>query len=211
MVFNSFGFIFLFFPAFLVLYRRAPRRWARALLCAGSLVFFGIGVKGAPWQLGLLCGLTAFGMLGCTAFRRPSLRRRGLLALWIAITAAPLACVQLSGLVRPDAPTLPLGLSFYPFQLIAFLVYAWKGGEISAADVAAGTLMFPKLISGPLAEPKALLGEIAAPKRSRRRLDEGLEAFILGLACKVVVADHLGHVDMAFTRTRYSKAGREAV
>ena len=191
MVFNSFGFIFLFFPAFLVLYRRAPRRWARALLCAGSLVFFGIGVKGAPWQLGLLCGLTAFGMLGCAAFRRPSLRRRGLLALWIAITAAPLACVKLSGLVRPDAPTLPLGLSFYTFQLIAFLVYAYRSGGIAALDVAAGTLMFPKLISGPLAEPKALLGEIAAPKRSRRRLDEGLEAFILGLACKVVVADHL--------------------
>lgn len=194
MVFNSFGFIFLFFPPFLILYRRAPRRFCQALLCAGSLVFFGIGVKDAPWQLLLLLGLTGFGLLGCAAFRRPSLRKRGVLALFVAVTAAPLAWVKLAGLLRPDAPALPLGLSFYTFQLIAFLVYAYQGGETTALGVAVGTLMFPKLISGPLAEPEAILREAAAPRRNRRRLDEGLEAFLLGLACKVVVADHLAGV-----------------
>ena len=194
MVFNSFGFIFLFFPVFLILYRRAPRRWCQALLCAGSLIFYAIGVRAAPWQLIMLAVMTAFGALGCAAFRRPSLRKRGLFALWIAMTAAPLAFVKLSGLVRADAPMLPLGLSFYTFQLIAFLTHAYRGGETTALGVAAGTLMFPKLISGPLADPEALLPEIAAPRRSRSRLDAGLEAFILGLACKVVVADHLAGV-----------------
>jgi len=194
MVFNSFGFIFLFFPIFLILYRRAPRRWCQALLCVGSLVFFGIGVRAAPWQLALLAAMTAFGALGCAAFRRPSLRKRGLFILWVAITAAPLAYVKLAGLVRPDAPSLPLGLSFYTFQLIAFLTYAYKGGETTVLGVATGTLMFPKLISGPLADPEDILCEAAAPRRSRGRLDAGLEAFILGLACKVVIADHLAGV-----------------
>ena len=194
MVFNSFGFIFLFFPVFLILYRRAPRRWSQALLCAGSLVFFGIGVRAALWQLLLLAGMTAFGALGCLAFRRPSLRRKDLFTLWVAVTAAPLAWVKLAGLVRPESPPLPLGLSFYTFQLIAFLTYAYRGGEATALDVAAGTLMFPKLISGPLADPAELLRETAAPRRNHSRLDAGLEAFILGLACKVVVADHLAGV-----------------
>ena len=194
MLFNSFGFIFLFFPIFLVIYRRAPRRWAQPLLCAGSLVFFAIGARAALWQLLLLAGMTAFGALGCTAFRRPALRKRGLFALWVAVTAAPLAWVKLAGLVRPDAPALPLGLSFYTFQLIALLTYAYRGGETTALGVATGTLMFPKLISGPLADPEALLREVAAPRRNRGRLDDGLEAFILGLACKVVVADHLAGV-----------------
>ena len=194
MAFNSFGFIFLFFPIFLIAYRRAPRGWCRALLCAGSLAFFAIGVWSAPWQLLLLAGMTAFGALGCAAFRRPSLRRGWLLALWIAVTAVPLAWVKLAGLVRSEAPTLPLGLSFYTFQLIAFLTYAYRGGETTALGVAAGTLMFPKLISGPLAEPGDILRQLEAPRRSRGRLDEGLEAFILGLACKVIVADHLAGV-----------------
>ena len=194
MIFNSFSFIFLFFPIFLIIYRRAPRHWSQALLCLGSLAFFAIGVRDASWQLLPLLGLTAFGALGCAAFRLPALRKRGLLALWVAITAAPLAWVKLAGLIRADAPALPLGLSFYTFQLIAFLTYAFRGGETTLLGVTAGTLMFPKLISGPLADPGAILREAAAPRRSRRRLDEGLEAFILGLACKVVVADHLAGV-----------------
>ena len=194
MLFNSFGFIFLFFPIFLVIYRRAPRRWAQPLLCAGSLVFFAIGARAALWQLLLLAGMTAFGALGCAAFRRPVLRKRGLFALWVAVTAAPLAWVKLAGLIQSDAPALPLGLSFYTFQLIALLTYAYRGGETTALGVATGTLMFPKLISGPLADPDALLREVAAPRRNRGRLDDGLEAFILGLACKVVVADHLAGV-----------------
>ena len=194
MLFNSFGFIFLFFPIFLVIYRRAPRRFCQPLLCAGSLVFFAIGARAALWQLLLLAGMTAFGALGCAAFRRPALRKRGLFALWVALTAAPLAWVKLAGLIQSDAPALPLGLSFYTFQLIALLTYAYRGGETTALGVATGTLMFPKLISGPLADPEALLREVAAPRRNRSRLDDGLEAFILGLACKVVVADHLAGV-----------------
>lgn len=194
MLFNSFGFIFLFFPIFLVIYRRAPRRFCQPLLCAGSLVFFAIGTRAALWQLLLLAGMTAFGALGCAAFRRPALRKRGLFALWVAVTAAPLAWVKLAGLIQSDAPALPLGLSFYTFQLIALLTYAYRGGETTALGVATGTLMFPKLISGPLADPEALLREVAAPRRNRGRLDDGLEAFILGLACKVVVADHLAGV-----------------
>lgn len=194
MAFNSYSFLFLFFPIFFIVYRKLPLRWCAAALCAGGLVFYAVGVWERPWQLLLLLGMTAFGLLGCLLFRRESLRKKGLLALWILITAAPLTYVKLAGLVLEEAPRLPLGLSFYTFQLIAFLVYAFKGGWTSSVDVAAGVLMFPKLISGPIGEPGELLGETAAPKRSRALLDEGLEEFILGLGCKVVIADHLAGI-----------------
>ncbi len=194
MAFNSYSFLFLFFPLFFILYRKLPAKWCAAALCAGSLVFYAVGVWGRLWQLFLLLGMTSFALLGCLLFRRESLRKKGLLALWLTVTAAPLAYVKLAGLFLPEAPGLPLGLSFYTFQLIAILVYAWKGGWVEYADAAAGVLMFPKLISGPLAEPGELLDEIAAPRRNAARLDEGLEDFILGLACKVVVADHLAGI-----------------
>lgn len=194
MAFNSYSFIFLFFPAFLILYRLLPARYCAPALCAGSLIFCAVGVWAEPWQLLPLVALTLFAALGCSLFRRRKMRRKWLLALFVAVTAAPLCCVKLSGLFGARTLPLPLGLSFYTFQLIAFLVYAWQGGETTALGVAAGTLMFPRLISGPLAEPDKLLASLAAPKRSRTRLDDGLESFILGLACKLVIADHLAGV-----------------
>ena len=194
MAFNSYSFLFLFFPIFFILYRRLPLRWCLPLLCAGSLVFYAIGVWGRLWQLLLLLGMALFGFLGCLLFRRETLRRKWILALWLALTAAPLAYVKLAGLFLPRAPGLPLGLSFYTFQMIALLVFAWQGGFVSAGEYAAGVLMFPKLISGPLAEPEELLDELDDPRRSLGRLAEGLEDFILGLACKVVVADHLAGI-----------------
>ena len=194
MVFNSYSFLFLFFPIFFILYRKVPLRWCLPLLCAGSLVFYAIGVWDRLWQLLLLLGMTLFGFLGCLLFRREKLRKKWLLALWLCVTAAPLAYVKLAGLFLPQAPGLPLGLSFYTFQQIALLVFAWQGGFVTAEEYAAGILMFPKLISGPLAEPEDLLDELDDPRRSLGRLAEGLEDFILGLACKVVVADHLAGI-----------------
>ena len=194
MVFNSYSFLFLFFPIFFILYRKVPLRWCLPLLCAGSLVFYAVGVWDRLWQLLLLLGMTLFGFLGCLLFRREKLRKKWLLALWLCVTAAPLAYVKLAGLFLPQAPGLPLGLSFYTFQQIALLVFAWQGGFVTAEEYAAGILMFPKLISGPLAEPEELLDELDDPRRSLGRLAEGLEDFILGLACKVIVADHLAGI-----------------
>ena len=194
MSFNSFSFLFLFFPVFLILYRLIPRRYCAAALCAGGLIFYALGVHETPWQILLLVFMTGFAVLGCALFRRKRMRGKGLLALWLALTAAPLAAVKLSGFVPGKALALPLGLSFYTFQMIAFLVYAWKGGATTPLGVASGVLMFPKLLSGPLAEPGEILEAAEAPKRNRTRLDAGLEEFILGLGCKVVVADHLAGV-----------------
>ena len=194
MVFNSFGFLFVFFPLFFLVYGKLPQRWRASALGLGGLVFYAVGLWPSLWQLALLAGMTLFAVLGCGLFRRTDRRSPWLLALWIAVTAAPLAYVKLAGLFLARAPKLPLGLSFYTFQLIAFLVYAWQGGESSPLSVAAGTLMFPKLISGPLAEPGELFAELDAPRQTRSQLDKGLEAFILGLACKVVIADHLAGI-----------------
>lgn len=194
MAFNSFGFLFLFFPIFFIIYRPLPAKYCTAALCVGGLVFYALGVRSAPWQLLPLTGMTVLTVLGCVMFRHRALRKKWLLALWIVVISAPLAAVKFSGLFPVKEISLPLGLSFYTFQSIAFVVYAWKGGETVPVDVAAGVLMFPKLLSGPLADPGEIRNEILSPKRNRARLDAGLEEFILGLACKVVVADHLAGI-----------------
>ena len=194
MVFNSFSFIFIFFPVLFLLYYFVTPDRRRLLLCAASLVFYGFGVRSAPWQLGLLAGMTAFGMLGCALFRKRRRRRPWLLWLWVAVIAAPLVFVKLAGLFTANPPSLPLGLSFYTFQLIAFVVYAFRGGRPDALGVAAGTLMFPKLISGPIADPAQILETSRMPRRHLAMIDQGLQDFIIGLAYKVIIADHLAGV-----------------
>ena len=164
------------------------------MICVASLVFYGVGVRSAPWQLVLLACMTIIGMLACHSFRRRRHRRWPLLALWLLTLIAPLAYYKLAGLVIADAPSLPLGLSFYTFQLVAFVVYAYRGGRPDTWGVAAGTLMFPKLVSGPIAEPSQNLQTTAAPKRRYAMIDSGLQDFILGLAFKTIIADHLAGV-----------------
>ncbi len=174
----------------MICFRLLPRRYSPYLLIAGSLVFYWYGVRSAPWQMLLLLAMTALGMIGCAVLNRHR-GSRGLLAFWVAVIAAPLVYVKLAGLFTADPPHLPLGLSFYTFQLIAFLVYAREGGKVSPAGVAAGTLFFSKLLSGPIGDAAETLETVSEPKRRPENLDSGLELFILGLAAKVIVADHL--------------------
>ena len=65
MSFNSFSFLFLFFPVFFILYRLIPRRYCAAALCAGGLIFYALGVRETPWQILLLVLMTGFAVLGC--------------------------------------------------------------------------------------------------------------------------------------------------
>lgn len=192
MVFNSFGFIFLFFPPCFILLRRLPKALTPYALIACSLVFYGLNVRQSPWQWIPLLGLSGFGALGFRLVRKT--RSKPLCAAFIALTALPLSAVKLSGLIAETPLPLPPGMSFYTFQIIALLAYARAGRKGTALDAAAGTLMFPRLISGPIADPEDLIRTVRAPKRSRTGVDAGLSGFILGLCAKVIIADRLSGV-----------------
>ena len=90
---------------------------------------------------------------------------------------------------------LPLGVSFYSFQLAAYLidVYRKRVEPIPLLrDFAAGILMFPKLLSGPLMDPGDLRHQLAGRRDGLESFDRGLREFIIGLALKVLLADRVG-------------------
>ena len=103
MSFNSYSFLFLFFPVFFLVYRRIDVRLCAPLLCVGSLTFYAVGVWKTPWQMIPLAAITLLCVLGCALFQKRNRRTKGLLALWIVLTAAPLACVKISGLLPGNA------------------------------------------------------------------------------------------------------------
>ena len=112
-------------------------------------------------------------------------------------------------LVWPDAPAppathLPIGVSFYSFQALAYVIDVRRGQAAEKDPVRFATflLFFPHLVAGPILRAQALLSQLASPRTlSRDDVGEALARLGTGLVKKVLVADvlRLGMVDSVFT------------
>lgn len=189
MGFNTLEFVFIFLPCCLAAYYLAPGRFRNVVLCLGGLVFYTAGVWKAPWCLGLLLGM-GLGvwllgrLLGRTRYRRT------VLALGLLLLFGTLLGFKIGGLFGVG---LPLGISFYTFQLAAYLIEAARGrpGE-GLVPFATGLLLFPKLLSGPLIAPGELEEQVCTRAYSLEGYDQGLREFLVGLSMKLLLADQVG-------------------
>ena len=90
---------------------------------------------------------------------------------------------------------LPLGMSFYTFQMLSYLIDVYGGKyerEISFLHLATYVTMFPQLLSGPLTGYDEQRGSLYSREYGRENVEEGLKVFTLGLAEKVLLADRVG-------------------
>ena len=212
MLFSSLPFLYYFLPAVLLLYFAAPRRLKNTVLLAGSLVFYAWGeprfvlVMLAEILLGYLFGR-------CIEKHRGTARGRLLLILALTLDLGALGYFKyadfflrsvnaVTGLSLPLLQiTLPIGISFYTFQIISYLVDVWRGtvpAQKNLVDLAAYVAMFPQLIAGPIVR----YSEIAQQLRERRHTLEdaalGARRFVLGLSKKVLIANVLYQLMTAF-------------
>jgi len=218
-VFTSTVFLFLFLPLFLAVYALlpAPRRTAWILVC--SYAFY------AWWRpdfaLVFVASTVAAYLVGHHVGRwrtsRPITARR-VLALGITVQLATLAYFKyaefgvaslnavlesLGGTPLPAlSVVLPIGISFYVFQAISYMVDVWRGDAPDRArfvDVAAYIALFPQLIAGPIVRYKTIANVLSAPRSSAVLVGEGAQRFMLGFCKKVLIADALAPVaDGAF-------------
>lgn len=189
MQYNSISFLFYFLPLFLAIYYLFPAKLRNIVMLAGSLVFYYISVRSRPWMLALLVGLTLLAYV----IGRLSVRKAFRWSFLVAI--AGLAGVLVFFKLYDGGVYLPVGLSFYLFQIAAYLIAVYQGKVEAEANVirfSTGILMFPKILSGPLMAP----GDLGEQLKTRQyRLDQfhkGLQELILGLAMKVMLANRLG-------------------
>jgi alginate O-acetyltransferase complex protein AlgI len=218
MVFSSIEFLWFFMPAVLVLYLALPPRARNGLLAVMSLVFYASGAHALLLLfLGSILLNFAAGLLIARA-REHREHARAKTIMWSAV-AANLACLffwkyavfalsQLGsltsalGLGRLAAPsiTLPLGISFFTFHGISYVVDVYRGTARpmrSIANYGQYMAFFPQLIAGPIIRYHEIDEQIRnPPPRSDRLTDiaEGFPRFALGLTKKVVIADPLGGV-----------------
>jgi alginate O-acetyltransferase complex protein AlgI len=209
MLFSSWPFIALFLPVVFGVFQMLKDRREVALcwLVAASLFFYG-WFKPAYLLIVILSILFNFGLGTMLAEKNWSgSRRRSLLAFGIAANLGVLLYYKYTGLFlatlgfkAPDI-LLPLGISFFTFQKIAWLVdsYRRETKEMNFLHYCLFITFFPQLIAGPIVHHKEIIPQFLKNQGTRDMLAAGVTLFIIGLFKKVAIADHMGDVaDPAF-------------
>ena len=214
MIFSSIPFLYYFLPVVLLVYGLTPRVGKNAVLLLFSLVFYGWG---EPKYLAVMLVCTALGYgfgLALGRAGRPGVRKVLLAAFVLsslsflvyfkyadfflsnfnALTGASLPLLQM---------TLPVGISFYTFQILSYTVDVYRGEaqvQKNPIDLACYVTMFPQLIAGPIVRYTDVAEQLK--QRGRGDFQKGASRFLVGLGKKILFANLLGEVCAAWRGTQ---------
>lgn len=190
-----------FLPVFLLLYALTPNRLKNVTLLSGSLIFYAIGEP--IWLLVLMMSVCINFYLGQHVakplqrgekkkwqIRKQEEKCRRLLAAAVIGNIGVLALFKFI----PGLGGLPIGISFYTFQVLSYLIDVYRGDllkEPSFLQFVTYIVMFPKLVSGPIITYDEVRTELRHREFTVSGLQEGLKVFIAGLAAKVLLADRI--------------------
>ncbi|MCU0796658.1 MAG: MBOAT family protein [Akkermansiaceae bacterium] len=213
MLFNSYTFLLLFLPVvlagFLVLRRLPGRAWVWWLAVA-SLFYYGSWNPDPrePWSplwLFLILASCAVNFLLGRGISGKGAGSRPMLVIGVVVNLAVLAWFKYAGLFDktwlaltggdaglPDV-ILPLGISFFTFQQIAYLVDASRGetAEYRFGDYLLFVTFFPQLIAGPIVHHKEVMPQFNSGRGIgwARHFPVGFAILLVGLFKKIAVAD----------------------
>ena len=197
MVFSSFTFLFRFLPCFLVVYMVCPAKWKNLVLFAGSLAFYFYGVRKTPMYLILfLISLLLNWYLGAWMVQAADEKhRKQRLFAGVLFNLCPLMVFKYSGFFTGRGLLLPLGISFYTFQMIGWLVELYRREiRVFPSFLHFGTWasMWPHMSSGPILRWKDTETDLGARRVTASDVEEGLRELTIGLAMKVLLANQIG-------------------
>lgn len=221
MLFNSYTFIFLFLPlvwvGFYASIRVAGHAAGRIWLLLGSLFFYAWwNPVHLPLFLASIAANYTLGELIASPARSRATRKR-IMLFGVALNVGLLAWFKyadfvlrstlgtLGYVVEPTGILIPLAISFFTFQQIAYLVDAYKAPEPrrSLLDYSLFVSFFPQLVAGPIIHHQELIPQVRSDEPYRARaanVSVGLAMFAFGLFKKVVIADQLAqHADAVFS------------
>ncbi len=214
MVFSSLIFLFAFLPVTLVLYYVIPNRKARNwVLFVLSLIFYGWGEP--VYILVMLASITSAWAFGFPIAKyRESDRKRA--RVWMALSL----CCNLTALLffkyanffignlrllpflterlSPiEGLTLPIGISFYTFQIMSYTIDLYRGEtDVQRNYVAFGAYvtLFPQLIAGPIVRYRDVDDQLTERRETLPLFSSGVRRFIIGLGKKVLIGDACSRV-----------------
>ncbi|MCH3968105.1 MAG: hypothetical protein PHR15_07390 [Atopobiaceae bacterium] len=217
MVFSSLSFLCVFLPMTFLAYLAMPgMRSKNALLIIASIVFYAYG---EPVYVLLLVASTvvnyAFGMvIGPVGVGR---HRKALLVMAVVANLGALAVFKyagmlvetfdaLTGLSVPDPSiALPLGISFYTFQALSYVIDVYRGDvepQRSYPHVLLYVAFFPQLVAGPIVKYHDIEQQISLRSLDVDEVARGFRRFCVGLGKKVLIANAMGSVaDALFSQS----------
>ena len=185
MVFSSFLFLCGFLPAVFVLHTAIRNTKARnVLLAVASLVFYACGEP--VYIILLMASVTVNYVIGLSLGKKKS---KAVLALAVVLNIGLLVVFKYTGLF-----TLPVGISFYTFQILSYVIDVYRG-QVKAQKNYISLLLyisfFPQLIAGPIVKYHDVEMQIQARTVTAEEVKNGVFRFAAGLGKKVIIANGL--------------------
>lgn len=225
MVFSSIAFIMYFMPVFFLVYYILPASYKNAWIFLASLGFYYYGVRGNPGYLLLMIMSVVVNFVAgkLIAAQKTKRARKAWLVVGIVYDLGWLILFKYLGFlienlnalfgamhVKVQLETwnliLPIGISFYTFQIISYLVDVYRRetkAEKSLISLGTYLCMFPQLIAGPIVNYHLIQEQLHKRKHSMVKVESGLKVFALGLAYKVLLANRVGHLWTEVTAIGY--------
>ena len=225
MVFSSIAFIMYFMPVFFLVYYILPASYKNAWLFLASLGFYYYGVRGNPGYLLLMIMSVVVNFVAgkLIEVQKTKRARKAWLVVGIVYDLGWLILFKYLGFlienlnalfgamhVKVQLETwnliLPIGISFYTFQIISYLVDVYRRetkAEKSLISLGTYLCMFPQLIAGPIVNYHLIQEQLHKRKHSMVKVESGLKVFALGLAYKVLLVNRVGHLWTEVTAIGY--------
>ena len=215
MLFSSATFLFAFLPVVALLYYLIPKRCTAArnlFLTGASLLFYAWGEP--RFVLVMLLVIVSSWLFACKIEASAKSARKGFLLVAVSVDLTVLFVFKYLGFftenlnrlpfVRLPVPqiTLPIGISFFTFQAISYVVDVYRGeaAQKSLWDVMLYIAFFPQLIAGPIVRYSDFADQIHNRQESLQNWNRGGYRFAIGLGKKVILSNNLAYVaDAAFS------------
>ena len=211
MLFTSISFLYYFLPLVIIAYFAVPKKAKNFILLVASMLFY---FYGEPKYIFLMLAEILIAYVGAIFIDK--YKSKTILTLVIAIHVTLLCVFKYTDFIITNINTifntniallslaLPIGISFYTFQIISYEVDVYKGKvklQKSLLKLATYVSLFPQLIAGPIVRYETIEKELNDRKYSFENFAYGVRRFVVGLAKKVLVANMLGELCNAFTGT----------
>ena len=223
MVFSSVIFIFAYLPVVFIGFYALPKKYSLAFLFVMNLIFYGWG---EPVYLLLMVFSIAMNFVSALLIDRFS-RKKLILAISVFINLALIGFYKYAGFIVSSIvataprfiglltgnpapsisigfspPSLPIGISFYTFQAMAYVIDVYRGDQrVERSALKFGTFMplFPQLIAGPIVLYRDVVDQLGERGAKFADIEKGLKRFICGLSKKLLLGNAVGLAWEAFS------------
>ncbi|MBE6733879.1 MAG: MBOAT family protein [Ruminococcaceae bacterium] len=212
MLFSSIPFLFYFLPIVILLYFAVPNKFRNAVLLLSSLFFYGWGEPRFLFFMiiSIIQGYV-FGLL--IEKHKGTKRSKVFLTASVVLSLGLLGYCKyadffienfnvLTGLSVPLLGiALPIGISFYTFQILSYAVDVYRGdvpAQRNFITLAAYIAMFPQLIAGPIVRYSDVAKQLENRTHSFEKASEGIRRFVIGFSKKILLANTLGELVATF-------------